>query len=149
MVGLYESARKSLEPSIRLPVEMPFQAIDDFAGEIDWPYIRENLDQMIEHAGGGQAGRQHRREAAGAARTAPPICEFVWLADLVDNTLEMMSGRLKHERVEVTVNIQDVTRIECVPDQISQVLLNLLINALQAIEGSGRQDGGRIDVEGA
>jgi len=41
-----------------------------------------------------------------------------------------------------------VTRIECVPDQIGQVLLNLLINALQAIEGSGRQEGGRIEVEG-
>ena len=66
----------------------------------------------------------------------------------MENTLEVMRGRLKHERVDVVVDIQDVTRIECVPDQIGQVLLNLLINALQAIESTGRQEGGRIEVEG-
>ena len=35
-------------------------------------------------------------------------------------------------------------RIACVPSQISQVILNLLINAIQAIEATGRTEGGRI-----
>ena len=78
----------------------------------------------------------------GLARTSPPQWESVSLAELVENTLEMMRGRLKHQRVEVAVNIHDVTRIECVPDQIGQVLLNLLINALQAIESTGPPGGG-------
>ena len=33
------------------------------------------------------------------------------------------------------------------PDQIGQVILNLLINALQAIEATGRTEGGRIEVD--
>ena len=83
----------------------------------------------------------------GLARTAPPQWADVSLADLIENALEMMRGRLKHQHVEVSVQIHDTTRIECVPDQIGQVLLNLLINALQAIESSGRQEGGQIKVE--
>jgi signal transduction histidine kinase len=49
--------------------------------------------------------------------------------------------------VDVAVRIVGVEKIECVPDQIVQVLLNLLINALQAIEGAGRPEGGRIEIE--
>ena len=145
MVQLYEWARKSLEPT----VQQSFQRIDDFAGEIDWPYIRDNLDPMIERTlVGVKRVASIVEKMRGLARTSPPKWESFSLADLVDNALEMMRGRLKHQRVEVSVKIHDVTRIECVPDQIGQVLLNLLINALQAIEGSGRQEGGRIEVEG-
>ena len=145
MVRIYESARSSLEPS----VQGPFHVLDDYAGEIDWPYIRDNLDLMIERTRTGvKRVASIVEKMRGLARTSPPKWESVSLADLVDNALEMMSGRLKHQRVEVAVKICDVTRIECVPDQIGQVLLNLLINALQAIESSGRQEGGRIDVEG-
>ena len=85
----------------------------------------------------------------GLARTSPPKWETVSLADLVDNALEMMRGRLKHQRVEVSVKIHDVTRIECVPDQIGQVLLNLLINALQAIESTWTPGGGADRGRGA
>jgi signal transduction histidine kinase len=38
----------------------------------------------------------------------------------------------------------EVPRVVCVPSQISQVILNLLINASQAIESTGRQQGNRI-----
>lgn len=145
VVRLYELARRSLEPS----VQQSFQAIDDFAGEIDWPYISDNLELMVERTRVGvKRVASIVEKMRGLARTSPPKWESVSVVDLVDNTLEMMSGRLKHQRVEVSVKIHDVTRIECVPDQIGQVLLNLLINALQAIEGSGRQEGGLIDVEG-
>jgi len=145
LVQLHESARASLAPTDHRPL----QKIDEFAGEIDWPYIRDNLDPMIERTRVGvKRVASIVEKMRGLARTSPPQWESVLLADLVDNTLEMMRGRLKHQRVEVAVRIPELPRIECVPDQIGQVLLNLLINALQAIEGSGRQEGGRIEVEG-
>ncbi len=143
-IQLHESARRSLTPADG----QLFQKIDEFAAEIDWPYIRDNLNPMIERTHTGvKRVASIVEKMRGLARTSPPQWECVPLADLVDNTLEMMRGRLKHQGVKVAVKILDVTRIECVPDQIGQVLLNLLINALQAIEGSGRQEGGRIEVE--
>ena len=145
LVGLYESSRASLE---RADPECLSQ-IQELEGEIDWPYIRENLDAMIDRTRTGvKRVASIVEKMRGLARTSPPQWESVSLAELVENTLEVMRGRLKHQRVEVVVDIQEVTRIECVPDQIGQVLLNLLVNALQAIESTGRQDGGRIVVEG-
>ncbi len=35
----------------------------------------------------------------------------------------------------------------CVPSQISQVVLNLLVNAIQAIETSGHEQGGKIEIK--
>ena len=145
LVRLYESSRASLE---RADPEC-LGRIEELEGEIDWPYIRDNLDAMIDRTRTGvKRVASIVEKMRGLARTSPPQWESVSLAELVENTLEIMRGRLKHQRVEVVVNIQDVTRIDCVPDQIGQVLLNLLINALQAIESTGRQEGGRIEVEG-
>jgi signal transduction histidine kinase len=132
--------------------------IDELADEIDWPYIRDNLDQMIDIRDNLDQMIDRTRTGVkrvagivekmrGLARTAPPQWADVSLADLIENALEMMRGRLKHQQVEVSVRIHDTTRIDCVPDQIGQVLLNLLINALQAIESSGRQEGGQIKVD--
>ncbi len=36
--------------------------------------------------------------------------------------------------------------MHCVASQISQVVLNLLVNAVQAIEASGTEHGGRIEI---
>jgi signal transduction histidine kinase len=144
LLKLYESTLGSLERSD----PEAGRRIDELAEEIDWPYIRDNLDRMIDRTRTGVkrvAGIVEKMR--GLARTAPPQWADVSLADLIENALEMMRGRLKHQHVEVSVHIHDTTRIDCVPDQIGQVLLNLLINALQAIESSGRQDGGQIKVD--
>ena len=145
LVKLYDSTRGSLEAADPETV----RRIDELVSEIDWPYIRDNLDPMIERTRTGvKRVASIVEKMRGLARTSPPQWELVSLADLVDSALEMMRGRLKRERIDVVVRIHDVTQIECVPDQIGQVLLNLLINALQAIESTGRQEGGRIEVEG-
>jgi PAS domain S-box-containing protein len=144
LVKVYESSLGSLA---RFDPEAG-RRIDELAEEIDWPYIRDNLDQMIDRTRTGVkrvAGIVEKMR--GLARTAPPQWADVSLADLIENALEMMRGRLKHQNVEVSVQIHDTTRIDCVPDQIGQVLLNLLINALQAIESSRRPEGGQIKVD--
>src|SRR5205807_1812867 len=60
---------------------------------------------------------------------------------LVESALEMVRGRLRRSRIEVVVAHGDVPPLVCVPAQISQVILNLLINATQAVESSGRTEG--------
>jgi signal transduction histidine kinase len=84
----------------------------------------------------------------GLARTSTPQWESVPLSELVDSVLEIIEGRVKQEQIEVEVDVHEVTQLQCVPDQIRQVLLNLMINALQAIVSAGRREGGKITVEG-
>jgi two-component system NtrC family sensor kinase len=143
LVGRYESARGVLQAADPELV----RRIDELAEEIDWPYIRDNDGRILDRTRSGVkrvAGIIEKMR--GLARTTPPKWETVSLSDLVEGAVELMRGRLKQQGVEVSVSLRDVTRIRCVPDQIGQVLLNLLINALQAIEGAGRTDG-RIEVE--
>jgi PAS domain S-box-containing protein len=118
------------------------------ADEIDWPYLRANLEPLLERTRSGVervAGIVGTMR--GFARTSPPHWESVSLDDILNNALEMMRGRLKDRQIEVSIHIHEMTKIECLPDQIGQVLLNLLINAVQAIESTGRREGGRIVVD--
>src|SRR5208283_5163227 len=72
-------------------------------------YVRDNLDPMIERTRVGvKRVASIVEKLRGLARTSPPKWESFSLADLVDNALEMMSGRLKHQRVEVSVKSHGV-----------------------------------------
>jgi signal transduction histidine kinase len=64
---------------------------------------------------------------------------------LIDSALEILRGRLKRQNVEVVTNYDPEATVTCVQTQISQIILNLLVNAQQAVEGTGRPDG-RIAV---
>src|SRR5262249_30053282 len=115
LVKLYESTSEAREGAI--PQTM--RQIEELVNEIDWPYVRDNLEPMIERTRTGvKRVASIVEKMRGLARTSPPKWELVSLADLVDGALEMMRGRLKRERIEVVVEIHDVTQIECVPDQI-------------------------------
>ncbi|WP_440222329.1 sensor histidine kinase [Dokdonella sp. MW10] len=64
------------------------------------------------------------------------------LNQLVDSALRIVQHILKRRGIEVVRHAGEVPPIECSPAQINQVLLNLVNNAVQAIE----HDGGRIVV---
>ncbi|AMV39039.1 PAS domain S-box protein [Planctomyces sp. SH-PL62] len=115
--------------------------------EIDWPYIRQNLEPMIDRTlDGVRRVANIVQKMRGLARTSRPKWERASVEELIDSALEMTRGRLKRDRIAVTVSNEGVDCVDCVPSDISQVLLNLMINALQAVEAAGRGDGGRIEI---
>jgi len=67
----------------------------------------------------------------------------------IDSTLTLVQHKLKG-RIEVERNYGDIPEIECYPNQLNQVFMNLLVNSAQAIEGKGRitidtsQDNGSV-----
>ncbi|HEX6592885.1 MAG TPA: ATP-binding protein [Moraxellaceae bacterium] len=61
----------------------------------------------------------------------------VSLNDCVANALLIARNALK-TRIEVIRQLGDIPRIACAPSQINQVLLNLITNGAQAIEGDGK-----------
>ncbi|MDQ8038753.1 MAG: ATP-binding protein, partial [Pedobacter sp.] len=61
----------------------------------------------------------------------------VSLNDCVNNALLIAKNALK-TRIEVIRQLGDIPRIACAPSQINQVLLNLVSNAAQAIDGPGK-----------
>lgn len=67
--------------------------------------------------------------------TSDPL-ELAHVKNVVNETLELCATRLKNHGVDLRVGeIPDDLTMECSPTQIGQVLLNLLNNAYDAIEG--------------
>jgi PAS domain S-box-containing protein len=117
------------------------------AEDVDWEYVRGNLPRMLARTRDGvQRVAAIVQNLRGLARTSPPVLEPVALSDLIDGALEMVSVKVKRAGVEVTVDRAPLPKIACVPSQIGQVFLNLLVNAVQAIEAARRPEGGHVRV---
>ncbi|MCP4751225.1 MAG: hypothetical protein GY866_10045, partial [Proteobacteria bacterium] len=53
----------------------------------------------------------------------------------LESTLTLVHHELKN-RVEVTRDYKDIPEIQCFPNRLNQVFMNILVNASQAIEGT-------------
>ncbi len=120
--------------------------INELETEIDIAYTRENLRGLIQRTRDG-VDRVTRivHSLRGLARTDTPKHQEISIPDLVDNSLEILRGRYKRHGITVVQDHDPSPRISCVQTQISQVLLNLLVNAFQALE-SFNKEGGQIHV---
>jgi two-component system NtrC family sensor kinase len=141
LVDLYESGRA------RWAVHEPELAARAaaLAADLDLAYVRDNLDRLLSRTREGlERVSRIVHSLRGLARTDRPQLQEVSLADLVGMALDILRGRLKRAGIILEQDYPADLRLRCVPTQISQVLLNLLLNAAQAIEAAGRQGQGRI-----
>jgi len=65
-----------------------------------------------------------------------PGLEAVDLADLADGALRVASARAR-PGIELERAYGDVPRVRCNPNQLRQVLVNLIVNAVQAVDEAG------------
>lgn len=144
MVALYESSLPLLDDSAP-PTAQAVRALSD---AFDWPYVKDNLPHMITRTREGiQRIANIVYNLRGLARTSAPKMQPASVRDILQSALEMVRGRLRRNHIEILVEHGDLPQITCVPDQISQVVLNLLINAMQAVESSGRSEGGWVKFQ--
>lgn len=71
------------------------------------------------------------------ARLDRSMSEDIDLNDCVRNALVIARNTLK-DKAKVITRLGELPTITCTPSQINQVLLNMLTNAAQAIQGSGQ-----------
>jgi PAS domain S-box-containing protein len=116
------------------------------AEDLDLPYVQENLGRLLERTREG-VDRVSRivHSLRGLARTDAPRHQQVRLPELIDSSLEIIRGRFKRLGVAVEQTHDADPTVPCVPTQLSQVILNLLVNAFQAIE-TARPTGGRVII---
>jgi two-component system NtrC family sensor kinase len=69
----------------------------------------------------------------------------------IESTLTLLQHQLKN-RIRIVKQFGDIPEIECFPNQLNQVFMNLLVNAAQAIKERGQitvrtwKDGGTVKV---
>lgn len=74
------------------------------------------------------------------AKPAPPLFKETEIAPVFDETLQLLKPRLERDRISVHREFDALPPITLDRDQMKQVVLNLLINAIQAMPEGGRLD---------
>ncbi len=63
--------------------------------------------------------------------------EYVDLRHNIETTLQILEPTIARSDVEVACELADLPVVECFPALINQVIMNLLLNGLQAMDGRG------------
>lgn len=105
---------------------------------LEYDYIRSDVEALI---GESEDGIERVKKIITALKDFSHMDEEEFhVADLhrgLETTLNVVNNELKY-KAEVIKEYGQLPEVECIPSQINQVLMNLLVNAAHAIEQFGR-----------
>ena len=102
--------------------------------EDDIKLMRKALEKTIKH---GNRAAMIIQSMLGMVRDQAQAPQEVKVIDLVNDCFQLMARDLKKDRIHVKIKIPDDLTIFTRPNQLQQVLLNLIINARQAMLDAG------------
>lgn len=105
--------------------------------DFDIDYIKEDLPKLISSCEDG--ARRTRDIVLGLrnfSRLEESKMKAVDLHESIDNTLNLLAGETKN-RIQIVKDYGKLPQVNCYASQINQVFMNILSNAVQAIEGNG------------
>jgi signal transduction histidine kinase/ligand-binding sensor domain-containing protein len=82
------------------------------------------------------------------SRLDEDVLKFADINEGLDSTLILLRSKYK-ERIEIEKQYRDIPEIECFPGQLNQVFMNLLLNAIDAIEDKGTITIGTSKADGS
>ncbi|HEX8987076.1 MAG TPA: ATP-binding protein [Rhodocyclaceae bacterium] len=121
----------------RAPDGWDFGAVARLKEHADYAFLRKDAPALLAET---REGVTRVRKIVQDLKDFSHVDEAEWqLADLnagIDSTLNVVWNELKY-KAEVTRDYAELPKIECLPFQLNQVVLNLLVNAVHAIETRG------------
>jgi len=116
-------------------------AIAEEIAAIDLEYIREDLPKLITSM---SEGVKRIKDISNSLRIYARVDSSRPTAfnihDGIDTTIMILKHRLKasdtRPEIEITKEYGDISSIECFPGQLNQVFMNILANAIDAVEES-------------
>jgi signal transduction histidine kinase len=131
----------------------PHAQITEHAAKIDVDFVAEDLPKVFTSMRmGADRVRQIVLSLRNFARLDEAEVKPVDIHEGIDSTLLILQHRFKvagHAEVQIIKKYGDLPLVECYPGQLNQVFMNILSNALDALdalEGQDNQGGGTIQI---
>jgi PAS domain S-box-containing protein len=118
---------------------VPAPAIQDLAESIDLDFLVSDLPKLL---GSMKMGAERIRDIVLSLRNFSRLDEAamkrVDIHDGIDSTLRLLQNRLKetggHPAIQVIKEYGNLPEVECYAGQLNQVFMNILTNAIDALE---------------
>jgi signal transduction histidine kinase len=113
------------------------QRMDTRLAAADVEFVRDDLLKIIRS---GKSGAARVKEIISSLRSFSRLDEAVIKAAVLEEGLDDTLGLLQHHlrnRIQVTRDYRLNEPVVCRPGQVNQVFMNIIYNAIQAIDGPG------------
>jgi two-component system, NtrC family, sensor kinase len=125
----------------RLP--KPDAELQEELEEIDLDYLREDLPKLLQSMqDGGDRVKSISKSLRGFSRTDAEAKQRFNVHEGIDSTVLILRHRLKanaeHPEIQVITNYGNLPELQCFPGQLNQVFMNILANAIDALEESNQ-----------
>lgn len=131
LLASYENSEAELPPATRA-------ALAGLKQKIDIDYMRKDVGNLLfESMEGLQRVKRIVQNLKDFSHMEEQERQLANLEQGLDSTLNIIWNGLKY-KADVVKEYAGIPQIECIPAQLNQVFMNLLMNAAQAIEAHGR-----------
>ncbi|MCL1475263.1 PAS domain-containing sensor histidine kinase [Argonema antarcticum] len=118
---------------------LPCSEIEEKAEDIDLEFVKEDLPKLLESMRvGSDRIREIVRSLRYFSRTDEAEMKDVDIHEGIDSTLLILQNRLKangdYPGIQIIQEYADLPKVECYPGQLNQVLMNILSNAIDAMQ---------------
>jgi two-component system, NtrC family, sensor kinase len=119
-------------------------SLQDRIEAVDLPFLKQDLIKLLDSMGNGA---NRIREIVLSLRNFSRLDEAVWKAvdihEGIENTLLILQHRLKanpqRAAIHIAKNYGQMPLVDCFPGQLNQVFMNLLANAIDALDESDQK----------
>ncbi len=130
LLSAYEQREEELAPESR-------STLGKIKNEIDLSYLRDDIPSLIsESLDGLDRVRKIVQNLKDFSHIGTSEFQWVNLHDGLESTLSVIWNELKY-KAEVIRDYGELPEVECIPSELNQVFMNLLVNAAQAIPEHG------------
>lgn len=144
VIETYEKAEELMDKSSEV-----YARLGELKLKLDLPFLRQDVSALMKESRDG-LDRVSRivQDLKEFSHVDEPEWQWADLHKGLDSTLNMVWGEIQ-DKAEIVKEYGDLPEVECLPFQISQVFMSLLLNAAQSIEGRGTITlrTGRLDEE--
>ncbi len=111
--------------------------VQQFLAEMDFEFVLEDMPRILRSM---RSGAERIRQVVLSLRNFSRLDEAVRKpADLhigIENTLLMLQSQLRDRGIIIRRDYADLPMVDCYPGHLNQVFMNLILNAIEALEGS-------------